>query len=452
MMRQARRLVACGLGAGVCAGVIAAVAIPQTTTPAPPQAAAAPSVPPSAAGVRRVAAARQTPRNGGFTRLRAAGPVRVAATVRDPRGGPAWAVRQFLAERLAPDRPDGSGAAHVIGRNRCVQLGRLHDGRFGWLTSDGTFRPVGVSYAGAPAQCLSRRPDLGGHPWAEIVTTITNPRRSAAEPVQTVVFGLAGTAATGPRLTVGGRPARLEHGAAGTLLSVLPGDTANADLRLTVRYPQRGTVPVIPALRLPEALPARFRNRLGRPAPGAQERLAAQAPDPDGGLPYGLGATKASGGGYCVSQGGRVVADRVGDVDYALDVLRVRGNGRVSNCPTPTAALRAMRRPDGRTLPPYSLSTSSGGNVGAEPGEDPRTGRIARRSLPGRIVFSGTAEPDVRHLTFATPSDVRTIAPSGPARAFLIVYAGGFPTGQTTVTTTFDDGRTRRDELPNFGF
>jgi len=42
-------------------------------------------------------------------------------------------------------------------------------------------------------------------------------------------------------------------------------------------------------------------------------------------------------------------------------------------------------------------------------------------------------------------------APS-PAHAFLILYAGGFPTGDTVLTTTFDDGRTRRDVLPNFGF
>jgi hypothetical protein len=41
----------------------------------------------------------------------------------------------------------------------------------------------------------------------------------------------------------------------------------------------------------------------------------------------------------------------------------------------------------------------------------------------------------------------------GPVRnAFLIVYSGGFPTGDTVITTTFDDGRTRRDVQPNFGF
>lgn len=449
-MRPVKQLIACGLGVGVCAGVIASVAIPQTRSPGLPQAAVAAPVPPAAVGVRRTARARETPREGGFVHLRAAGPVRVAVTVPDPRGGPPWAVRQFRADRLAPDDPGGTGAGHVIGRNRCVQLGRLHAGRFGWLTSDGTFRPIGLSLSGAPTQCLSRRPDLGGRPWGESITTMTDPRRPAAEPVQTVVFGLAGAAARDPRLTVAGQPAALERGAAGTLLAVLPADTMRSDLRLTVRYPGRGTIPIIPARRVDSPLPRRFAHRAGRPAPGAKALLAAQAPDPDGGLPHGLDAKKASGGGFCVGQGGRVVGDRVGHVDYALDILRGDGGGFMSHCPA-NRGRPGARLPDGRPLPPFSLSTSWGGGIGAEPGEDPRAGRIARRSLPGRVVFSGTAEPNVRYLTFATPSDVRTIAPSGPAHAFLIVYAGGFPTGPTIVTTTFDDGRTRRDELPNFG-
>lgn len=198
--------------------------------------------------------------------------------------------------------------------------------------------------------------------------------------------------------------------------------------------------------------PARLANRIRRPLPGAEPQLAAQAPDPDGGLPFGMDATRASGGGYCVGQGGRVVGDRTGHVDYALDVMRYYG-GATGSCPPTRAAMRGARRPGGRTPPPpYSLMTSSGGAIGMEPGEDPRAGRIARRSPGGRVVFSGTTDPDVRTLTFATPSDVRTIAPSGPAHAFLVVYAGGFPTGETVITTTYGDGRTRRDAVPNLGF
>jgi hypothetical protein len=380
------------------------------------------------------------------------GPVRVAATVPDPRGGPPWAVRQFLAERLAPPDPDGKGGGHVIGRNRCVQLGRVDRGRFGWLSADGTFRPITVSYIGAPTQCLSRRPDLAGNPWGDVITTITDPRRSAAEPVQTVVFALSGAGAREPQLTVGGKPAAIARGAGGALLAVLPADTRPTDLRLTVRYAERGAKTILPAHGPEGRLPGRLAKRIQRPAPGAEEVLAAQAPDPDGGLPFAVTVTKTSDGGYCMSTGGRVVGDRAGGVDYALDIVRVNGGSRSGTCPATRAALRGARGHDGRTLPPFRLGSSFGGTVGAEPGEDPRAGRVARRSPPGRVIYSGTADANVRTLTFATPSDVRTIAPSGPAHAFLIVYSGGFPTGDTVITTTFDDGRTRRDVQSNFGF
>jgi hypothetical protein len=446
MMRHAKLLVLSGLAVGACCGAIAAVAIPQTTTS--PAASPAPTVRPAAVGVRRVAAARRLPRGLGYVLLRPRGPVRVAVTVPDPRGGPAWAVRQFLAERLAPT---GHGGARVIGRNRCVQLGRVHRGRFGWLTADGTFRPVAASFAGAPTQCLSRRPDLGGRPLAEVITTITDPRRSAAEPVQTIVYGLAGTAAHEPRLTVAGRPAAIHRGVAGTLLAVLGPDTRAPALRLTVGYPRRGTVALLPARGPATRLPSRFTAGIQQPVRGAAPLLATQAPDPAGGLPFGMTATPSSEGEYCTSTGGRVVADRVGGIDYDLDLLRENGDSGSGSCPPTRAARRSRRLPDGRTPPPFSLGMSFGGGLGTELGEDPGAGRVARRSPPGLVIYSGTADRSVRYLTFATPSDVRTIAPSGPAHAFLIVYGGTFPTGDTVVTTTFTDGRTRHDEVPNPG-
>ncbi|MEY2517221.1 MAG: hypothetical protein QOJ89_4579 [bacterium] len=449
-----KRLLLIGLVAGAGAGTVAAVAIPQTTTsPATTTAtAAAPPVTPSAVAVRRVGASRGNPRGSGYLRLRPTGRVRVAVTVADPRGGPAWAVRQFLAERIAPTGPDGRGGPQVVGHNRCVQLGRLDRGRFGWLTADGTFRPVAASVmTAAPTQCLSRRPDLAGHPFADVITTITEPRRAAAEPVQTIVYGLSGSAARGHRLTVGSAEAAIDHGAAGAMLAVLPAATHSATLRLSVRYPRRGSVTILPHGEPGGPLPARLANRIQRPVRSAASLLAAQAPDPDGGLPYGMTATAASDGAFCTSWGGRVVGDRVGGVDYDLDIMRENGGSRSGTCPATRAALRGQRLPDGRSLPPFQLGSSFGGGLGAEPGEDPRAGRIARRSAPGLVVYSGTADADVRYLTFATPSDVRTIAPSGPAHAFLIVYAGSFPTGATVVTTTFDDGHMRRDEMPNFG-
>ena len=168
-----------GLAAGVAGGAVAAVAIPQTKTA--PSASEAAQVAPASIGVRRVveASRRANPRE---IELRTIGPVRVAATVADPRGGPAWAVRAFAVQRIASGAY-GRGGRHVVGRNRCVQLGRLYRGRFGWLTADGTFRRVAAtSTSGAPQACLSHRPDLGGEPFADVITTITPPRGAAAEP------------------------------------------------------------------------------------------------------------------------------------------------------------------------------------------------------------------------------------------------------------------------------
>ena len=140
---------------------------------------------------------------------------------------------------------------------------------------------------------------------------------------------------------------------------------------------------------------------------------------------------------------GRIVGDRVGSVDYALDVLR-EFELTVLDCPP--APARA-----GAGAPPYALGSALLAGVGGFPGADPEAGRVARRLPRGRVAYSGTADRDVRYLTFASPSDVRTIAPTGPAHAFLIVYAGGFPTGTMTITTTFRDGRARTDSFPAMG-
>lgn len=447
-MRQVKRLVLGGLVAGV--GAVAAAAIPQTS--GTPAANPAPTVRPASAVVLRVAAAHKPPADLDVLRLRPTGPVEVAVRTADPRGGPEWAVRQFLAERLTPTGPDGRGGPRVVGRNRCVQLGRLHRGRFGWLTADGTFRPATTSLTGVPTRCVSRKPDLGGEPFAEVVTTITNPRSPAAQPAQTILYGLSGSAARGHRLAVGAASRQIRIGDAGAMLAVLPASTRSWRLGLSVRYPQRGTVTILPAGQLPNGVPAELAKRRSRPARGAAPMLAAQAPDPLGGLPFGMTATAATDGGFCTGTGGRVVADRVGIIDYNLDAMRDYGGGRPEYCRQSSAPRRAQRMPDGRTPPPFEFRASSASGLGGELGEDPRAGRIARRTAAGLILYSGTADPDVRYLTFATPSDVRTIEPSGPARAFLIAYAGSFPTGKTVVTTTFRDGDTRRDVIPNFGW
>jgi hypothetical protein len=430
-----------GLAAGAAGGAIAAVAIPQTTAVRAIAPAPAPAVTPAAVGVRRVAARRMPPVRGDV-QWRPRGPAHIAVRVADPRGGPPWAVRTFFAERVVPAR-HGGGESRVVGHSRCVQLGRVYRGRFGWLTADGTFRAVARSYRGAPIQCVSRRADAAGRPVAEVVTTITEPERAAAEPVQTVLYGVAGPAARDLRLDVGGRAVALRHGSGGSLLALLAPGTPQSAPRLTARYPRRGSVTILPL-----SFGGHYAPGAAHPRRDLAPELTAQAPDPDGGLPFGMAVTRGSDGDLCTKLEGRVVGDRVGSVDYELDLLRVE-QPPPAGCPLSQAVARGAPAPVGRR-PPFTLEIAIGGRAEL-PGADPAAGRVARRSLPGRVTYSGIADADVRHLTFATPSDVRTIAPTGPAHAFVIVYAGTFPTGTVTITTTFRDGHTRRDRFPTSG-
>jgi len=154
-----------------------------------------------------------------------------------------------------------------------------------------------------------------------------------------------------------------------------------------------------------------------------------------GGLPYGMVVAEGTDGTVCTGVAGRVVGDRVGGVDFALDVLR--GETTAGACGPPPRG--------GRGGAPFSFSTTWAGGLGLEEAEDPASGRVARRTLPRRVIVAGTAAAEVRHLTLQTPSDTRTVSPTGPARAFLVVYAGDIAAGRITVTTTFRDGSTRRD-------
>jgi hypothetical protein len=149
--------------------------------------------------------------------------------------------------------------------------------------------------------------------------------------------------------------------------------------------------------------------------------------------------------GTCTMTGPRVVGGRAGSVDYALDTFSedFAGGG---GCSAPRGAQR--RLPDGRTPPPWTLSSSIGGGATREPGQDPASGRIARRTPPGRVIIAGTADADVANLTIASPADVRTVVPSGPQRGFIVVYGGTFATGNFTITTTYKSGKTRRDNVP----
>lgn len=71
----------------------------------------------------------------------------------------------------------------------------------------------------------------------------------------------------------------------------------------------------------------------------------------------------------------------------------------------------------------------------------PSSAQVARRTLPGRTVVSGSANADVVAVTLRTPRDERTLRP-GPVGLFLAVYDGAFYGGRVYADTHLRDGRT----------
>jgi hypothetical protein len=425
--------VLCGLAVAIAVALLVPRTEPSAASPG-----GAPRPAPAGDPARpRVAPARPAPSGPGWVTLRRSGPARIEVRMPDPRGGPPWAIQVFRAVRLT--EPPGGGRPHVIGRPRCAVLGRLYRGRFGWIDASNTFRAARPGALDAPSDCGSVLPDMKRRPTLHQVTRITDPNAPAALPVQAVAWGIAGPAGS-PRLRVDGRPARLATGPSGTFLAVVPHDRP-VNLRLDVGYP--GERPVVldtsprgRALAMQSYLPAPFRPSGQLPAAGAHATLQLRLPDPSGGLPWGIAAVPLDGGGWCVGALARVVGTQAGDVDYRAGTFTAGAPSE--GCRAPTRAR------------PLDYGWSGGGGFAAEPGADPLRGRIARRTLRGLSSYSGSAAPSVREITIATPRDVRTLRPSGPARVFGAVYDGSFPAGRTVLTARMADGSTHREVIDNY--
>lgn len=407
--------------AGILVGVVAAVAIPNgAVAPAGPSLTKAPAL---AVGDRemRVAAAD--------------GSVHVVARTADPGGGPEWAIRVFTAvpspaaadERsLAPDELRRVRA--TLPRQRCAQLGRIVDGGFGWIDGANVFRPAGFGSSQAPTLCgeagdgghdADHRPRAAGRAGARRrrVGDRRPGRCSGRRPHAVGRREDADDHRRGVRRVRRRRPrprqVRVRSPLAGGGTELLPKTGPSPQYPATVKRPPA------PALEL-----------------GVAPIIQARAPDPSGGLPYGIAAVPNVDGGWCLGAAGRVVAGRVGHPDPALGTLGDPGYSARS-CSGGSVTLTEAT--------PIGLN-STGGDDGFDPGTGPApssAGQIARRTLPGRTAFYGRALPSVRTLTFSTPRDERTIAPSGPAHAFIVEYDGSFPTGSIVITARFADGTTK---------
>jgi hypothetical protein len=101
--------------------------------------------------------------------------------------------------------------------------------------------------------------------------------------------------------------------------------------------------------------------------------------------------------------------------------------------------------------PPVQFDTQGGPqpNVPWESTLPLSTPEVQRRTLPGQTIITGTADADVVSVTLVTPRDVRTLRPSGPKHAFIVVYDGVFFRGALTATVELRDGHTVTEQVPN---
>lgn len=439
MRRAVVVLLVCGVLAGVAGGIGGAVALPPGQESLAP-ALAPPEPSPRATPPRVVDEARQASQDLGDQDLRELeDSVELEARVSDPRGGPDWAVRVFDADEVPP----GGGEPD---RMRCAQLGRVYQGTFGWVDAANVFRPVAFDLAGAPAWC-GPPGGSGGEPTLRFETLITDPAAGAAVPQQTVAWGYAGAAAEEVEVRLGERVERPELSRRGAFVVPAGPEVGPQEVRIAVtgddgertveRFGRPGAPAFADALG-PGGRPVARYRQLDEPA-----HVQARAPDPAGGLPFGVAAAPGTDGSSCATGPGRIVGDRVGRVDFALGTFFAFTPRGCTNVDVPPA----LPTPGGEH--PFFTGGSSGGGVDWELGADPQSGRVARRTLEGTGVFTGQSRRDVVTITIATSRDVRTLRPAGPSNSFLAVYPGGLPLGEITVTATFADGSTSRQVLPN---
>jgi hypothetical protein len=427
------RLVASAVAVGVLAGAAGAAvhgdgAAPARSTARSPAAGGVPIEPVRERG--RLPDGRYDP---SYVHLRVHRS-RIALRVPDPAGGPDWAVRVLDADRLSLQRPARTLAgALVVGRNRCVQLGRLRGGTFGWVFGDGRFRRIGREER--LLQCTSRkRPEL----MARFETTLAIDDPAAPRPVGTVVWGLAPGARSVRVAGTGAADGPAEVGGDAFLRLAGPDARPRAGARLEAGA---DTYPLGPRDILPPQVGRKF--RFPTIVPGT-ERVEARAPDPAGGPGYGVPVAETREGQPCAGSEGRVVADRLGDVDLRLALFAEPGGL------TPTACRPLETAPTREHACDVGIDWR---NVEEMEGVDAflRRARIERRLLAGRTTVRAQCHADVERVTLQTPRDVRTLVPSPVGRVVLAVYDGEFPGGDLLVTAHFRGGGTWRDRM-SLGF
>jgi hypothetical protein len=345
--------------------------------------------------------------------------VKIVLQTPDPDGGPPWAIRTFATTFKAVKPRKGSNIDKALTRTqhaRCYQVGRLQGDRFGWIDGHGTFTVTDPGRAVTPGNCSTVKLLRQVGAMTQRFTTVTYAATGAPEPSRTITWGVAEPDVTA--IIPDGEPAIQPTG---PFLQVSKGES---------RFTLLGSV-----IERSDGTKKRMNEfsgyKGGRPVPGTGQ-VAARAPDPAGGEPWALIAHKGERGSTCLGTPGRLVGSHLGRIDRRLDVFMADPLEALANC---------RRKPPTRAFPMRLDTMISGAGL------DDAQGRIERRIVDGRIVFSGTVHPDVVSVTITTPRDVRTLVPTKDFHAIVAVYAGLFPGGKATATARFNDGKEVRRTL-----
>ena len=352
---------------------------------------------------------------------------RIPIRLEDPAGGLPWVLRVFDADRITLQTPARTLAGgRVVGRKRCVQVGRLQDGRFGWVFGDGRFRTT-PDVVDRLLQCTSRKAPRAV---AGYLTTLT----PGLIPNGSIVWGQLPDA---DAVTVAGTGAA--DGAAvvadGAFLRVAGPDAhPGAAARVTGGGRSLSIGP-----RKPPTSPfyrnARFPDLVG------PQRLEAPTPDPAGGPPWGVPVAEASEGPPCAGSQTRQVAGRAGSPNPHL--------GLFDEAVLTNAACRPIGAA-GNPRFPCLLSWGGGNAEELEGGEDVwlERGRIERRLLAGRSSVQGQCDANVERLTLETPRDRRVLVPSPVGHVVLAIYDGLFVDAELVLTARLRGGKTVTDTVP----
>jgi hypothetical protein len=409
------RAVLAAAAVGLVAGAVAAAAAQDDPTRAPARAMPPITEAPAREPLGRLPDGRYDPGYSHYLVKR----VRIVATIEDPDGEPAWAIRTYLAERRTIKRPARTLDDYAFRQTyRCVELGRILNGRFGWVYGDRRFRPHEPTAIDQLTRCTSRR-----RPQAIEQRDTTLAFRSPSEPQldQGVVWGLAPPGARSA--LVGTRRLDLHDGA---FLGLVDPTLRTDRIRYGSEVNRLERVP-------------RLRGRDGEPVAGSAQ-VEARAPDPAGGSGWGVLVADRVGGGYCVGGVTQLVGDRSGSIDTDLALFWASTTASVRCRPEGEGPTR--RRP---LWPGYGWGVDV---AAAERDAFLRRARIERRVLPGRFEIVVECHPSVERVTIRSPRDIRTLVPSQRGHVVFALYDGDFSAGELVLTATIRGGGRSIERLP----